>query len=63
MKVIRTDLAIQSLSPESKASILARLGKVKITVNPRYGSFDATRGALVPISPDWIQTSTSSGTK
>jgi hypothetical protein len=63
MNVVRTNLAIQSLSPAAKKSILAKLGKAKVTVNPRYGSFDAAQAALVPTSPNWIKTGTSSGAK
>jgi hypothetical protein len=63
MNVVRTNLAIQSLSPAAKKSILAKLGKAKVTVNPRYGSFNATQAALVPISPDWIKASASPGAK
>jgi len=55
MDVVRTNLAIQTLTPESKASILTKLAKAKITVNPRYGAFDIKQVAVLPISPDWIK--------
>ena len=58
---VRMQLAIPSLSQAGQQSILARLGKAKITVNPRYGTFDAKKG-LVPTSPNWIK-ATSSGAK
>ena len=63
MDVVRTDLAIQALSPASKASILNKLSKVKITVNPRYGTFDATRVTVLATSPDWIKATASTGAK
>ncbi|MBE3073564.1 MAG: hypothetical protein IMZ75_01245 [Actinobacteria bacterium] len=59
---VRMQLAIQSLSQAGQQSIMAKLGKAKITVNPRYGTFDAKRG-LVPTAPNWIKASTSSGAK
>jgi len=59
---VRMQLAIPSLSQAGQQSILARLGKAKITVNPRYGTFDAKKG-LVPTAPNWIKASASSGAK
>jgi len=59
---VRMQLAIPSLSQAGQQSIMAKLGKAKITVNPRYGTFDAKRG-LVPTAPNWIKASTSSGAK
>jgi hypothetical protein len=55
MDFVRMQLAIPSLSDASKASILATLGKTKITVNPRYGTFDARQAAIIPTSPNWIK--------
>jgi hypothetical protein len=55
MDFVRMQLAIPSLSPASKTAILATLGKVKITVNPRYGTFDARQAAILPTTPNWIK--------
>jgi hypothetical protein len=63
MQVVRTDLAIQALSPASKTSIVNKLSKIKITVNPRYGTFDVTQARMLPTSPDWIKAASSTGTK
>ena len=60
---VKTALAIQTLSPASKTSILAKLAKAQITVNPRYGAFDATQGEVLPTSPNWIKASASPGAK
>jgi len=60
---VRMQLAIPALSQASKTSILTKLSKAKITVNPRYGTFDLTQAAIVPTSPNWIKASTSSGAK
>jgi hypothetical protein len=57
---VRMQLAIPSLSQASKTSILAKLGKATITVNPRYGTFDLRQAAILPTSPDWIKASASS---
>jgi hypothetical protein len=60
---VRMQLAIPSLTQASKTSILAKVSKAKITVNPRYGTFDVKQAAIVPTSPNWIKASTSSGAK
>lgn len=60
---VRMQLAIQQLDQASKTSIVNEIGKAKITVNPRYGAFDAKQIALTPISPNWIKTSAPSAAK
>ena len=60
---VKMQLEIQVISQASKNSILAKLEKAKITVNPRYGTFESKQVAIVPITPDWIKTSASSGAK
>jgi parvulin-like peptidyl-prolyl isomerase len=57
VKFVQMQLAIQQLDQASKTSILNQIDKVKVTVNPRYGTFDAKQIALTPISPNWIKTS------
>lgn len=57
IKFVQMQLAIQQLDQASKTSIVNQIGKVKVTVNPRYGTFDAKQIALTPISPNWIKTS------
>lgn len=61
--VVKTALAIQALSPASKTSIRTELGKAKVTVSPRYGTFDPRQIAVLATSPNWIKASTSSGAK
>jgi hypothetical protein len=60
MDFVRMQLALGSLSQASKFSILTKLAVAKISVSPRYGTFDAKQIALVPISPDWIKASAAS---
>ena len=54
IEFVRMQLAIQQLDQASKTSIVNQVGKAKITINPRYGTFDATEIALTPISPNWF---------
>lgn len=60
---VRMQLAIPSLTTEAKAAILTKVGKAKVTVNPRYGTFNAKQIALTPTSPNWIRSGQSSGAK
>lgn len=52
---VRMQLALQNLTPASKTAIVTELAKAKITINPRYGSFDPKQVAIVPISQNWIK--------
>jgi len=60
---VQMQLSLQKLDQASKTLIVDELGKVKITVNPRYGAFDLTQIALTPISPNWIKASAPSPAK
>lgn len=60
---VRMQLAIPSLTDAAKVSILTKLGKASITVNPRYGTFDPKQITLVPTSPNWIKASPAAGAK
>ena len=60
---VQMQLAIQKLDQASKTLIVDELGKVKITVNPRYGAFNVTKIALTPISPNWVKPSPPSPAK
>ena len=50
-------LAVQELDQASKNLIVGELNKAKITVNPRYGTFDPKQVAMTPTSPNWIKAS------
>jgi hypothetical protein len=73
LEFMRMQLAIQTLTDAGKQSILTKLGKAKITVNPRYGSFDPKQVAITPAadlvgkqlpgSPNWIKASPTSPAK
>jgi len=54
MDFLRLQLEIPTLNEASKTAILATVAKAKITVNPRYGTFDKEAGVL-PTSPNWIK--------
>jgi len=60
---VQMQLAIQQLDDASKTSIVDQLGKARITINPRYGTFNPKQVAITPTAPNWIKTSTPSPTK
>lgn len=63
MEFVRMQLALGSLDEAGKRSILAKLDRARITVSPRYGTFDAKQIALLPNSPNWIKAGASSVAK
>jgi len=60
---VQMQLAVQQLDEASKTTIVGQLGKAKITINPRYGTFDAKQVVITPISPNWLKASASSPAK
>lgn len=63
IEFVQMQLAVQQLDDASKSSIVGQLGKAKITVNPRYGTFDPQRVVINPTAPNWIKTSAPTPTK
>jgi len=60
---VEMQLAVLGLDQASKNLIVGELGKAKITVNPRYGTFDPKQITMTPTSPNWIKTSAPSPAK
>lgn len=54
---VKMQLVLQQLDPASQTVVGAQLGRAKIVVNPRYGTYLPRQG-LVPTSPNWIKAST-----
>jgi len=63
IQFVQMQLEIQGLDQASKTAIVNQLGKAKITVNPRYGTFDAKQVSLTPITPNWFKATAPSATK
>jgi hypothetical protein len=63
IEFVEMRLAVQQIGDASKTSIVSKLRKAKISVNPRYGTFDAKEIALNPTSPNWIKATAPSPTK
>jgi hypothetical protein len=62
MKLFRMQGVLAQLDQASRDSIGKEILKAKITINPRYGTFDAAQG-VVPSSPNWIKPSAASPAK
>ena len=60
IEFLRMNDALSQLDQASRDSVLKKLGKAKITVNPRYGTFVANPPALNPSLPNWIKPSATS---
>lgn len=62
VEVLRRSLATQFVSQSQKATkqFVKDLHSTDITINPRYGHFDAKTGNIQQQAPDWIKTSGSS---
>jgi len=63
IQFVQMQLEIQGLDQASKTSIVNQLGKAKIIINPRYGTFDAKQVTLTPITPNWFKANAPSATK
>jgi parvulin-like peptidyl-prolyl isomerase len=57
IRFIQMQLAVQQLDDASKTAIVSKLGKAKITINPRYGTFDSKQFVIAATTPNWIKSS------
>jgi hypothetical protein len=60
---IQMQLEARQLDQASKAVIVTALRKAKVTVNPRYGTYDPTQLGITATSPNWIKAGAPSPTK
>lgn len=54
LELVKANFAWQKLTDQEKQSVLDDLKKVKVTVNPRYGTFDPSTGSLKAVEPNWL---------
>jgi len=54
--LVRAQGALNAVQNDTNAShaVLVRIQHLKVTVNPRFGSFEPTGGLLNPASPNWL---------
>jgi hypothetical protein len=69
IRFVQMQLEVQQLDQASKTTIVKELSKAKVTVNPRYGTFDPSQIVITPpdapdaIPPNWIKAGASSPAK
>ena len=56
MKLFQMEGVLPQLDQASRDSIGKQIRAAKITINPRYGTFDVAKG-IVPNSPNWLRPS------
>lgn len=52
--VIQADSEAQTLTDAEKVELSQKFSSLKVSANPRYGSYDVTQAVLQPTLPDWI---------
>lgn len=55
IELVQADTALQFLTQQDKVNVVSQLKKQHITVNPRYGTFDASQGSISAQTPNWIK--------
>lgn len=56
IRLVRANLAYSYIDATTQATVLQRIRDLKVSVNPRYGSFDPAKAGLVDVQPAWIKT-------
>lgn len=56
IELVRANAAFQSLTPADQTKIIKRISEADIKVNPRFGTFEPTKG-MTPEAPNWIASS------
>jgi hypothetical protein len=55
IQIVRTNAVAQQLDQAAQTEVQQRFRTLKVTVNPRFGTFDSKTAALVNTSPAWIK--------
>ncbi len=55
LQLVRASLAYNQMTSEEQAQAVTLASKADITINPRYGTFDAAKIAFNPSTPNWIK--------
>lgn len=58
VRIIQSTSVIGKLTDAEKVTLSQQLSKLDVTVNPKYGTYDATQAAIGPSTPDWIKFTT-----
>ncbi len=55
LELVKANFALQNLTDQEKADIVADLQKAKIEVNPRYGTFNRKTAGIEPRNENWLE--------
>jgi hypothetical protein len=55
LAALRGEVALSQLDQASQQKVLQDIKTAKISVSPRYGTFDRTRGSITAVTPNWMQ--------
>lgn len=60
IEMVRANNALTVLhasDPAGLTKVLARIRALKVSLNPRFGTFDAAKSQIVPLAEPWVSTS------
>jgi len=55
LELVKASLAFNQMTSTEQGEAVQLASKADITINPRYGTFDAKRVAFDPSAPNWIK--------
>jgi hypothetical protein len=55
LELVEASLAWNQLTSDEQAKAIGEASKAKITINPRYGTFDPKKISFDPSTPNWIK--------
>lgn len=54
LDIVKLNMGIQQMTDAEREEAIGRIQELDVNVNPRYGTFDAERGTIAPVTADWI---------
>jgi hypothetical protein len=55
LELVKSSVAAQQLTSEEQGQVVALASKATVTINPRYGTFDAAKVHFDVSKPNWIK--------
>lgn len=55
LELVKASLAFNQMTSQEQSEAVELASKADITINPRYGTFDAKRVSFDPTTPNWIK--------
>lgn len=61
VEILQAEASLQQIDDAGRQDLTKKFAAVKMTVNPRYGTFDPEQAAIVPDEPNWLVPAPSAG--